>query len=652
MKKIVTILLLTASGLGYSQNYQDQGKLVASDRKALTELGASVDVSGDYAVVGSVKEYMNVVGTDSMVNAGAVYIFEKQANDSWLEVQKIVNSDRTIHDQFGRDLALDGTTLIVGAPGQDFDENGLNNIPATGAAYVYDRQTSGVWTLTQKIVCNTRQITAQIGKIVDLSGDYLLIGSYNDYTDESYMNTLSNTGAIYMFKKNLVGVWQETEKIVASDRATHEWFAIESHLNGDKLIVGAEGTNHAGKAYVYQLDVLSGLWSEQDILSASDVTNGDQFAHCVSINDNYAVVGAPREGEDELGANTISNAGAIYVYELNGTTGNYDSLQKIAMPDRLTYSTTAFFGNDIEITSDNLLYVGAFSSTYSATSSGAAYRFDLAQSGNFEFDEKFGAVDGVSSDMVGEYLAVSGKTIILSTRANDSDANGNNALTDGGGAFIVKACKTTASITIDACEEYLLPSGGNYITTSGIYEDIIPNSEGCDSVISLDVSIHTLPVSTTTQIDDITFSSDEIEPTSTYQWVDCDDNYSHLAGEINSEFSASFNGNFAVIVTNIGTCSDTSACVNVNSVNLSELNPEVSLRLFPNPTNGSFTLSGLDLNSINEIRIYHLNGMIAYDLPNIQSSDSIFLDINLPKGVYVVEVSNEQRIERIRFVRH
>lgn len=646
MKQIIVFMCFGFLSSTYAQNYQDQGKLVASDRKALTELGASVDISGDYAVVGSTKEYMNELGGDSLVGAGAVYIFKRQPNNSWNQVQKIVNSDRQDYDNFGVDVSIDGTTLIVGASGQDFDENGLSFVPASGAAYIYDRQLNGQWTFTQKIVCTIRQITVQTGKIVDISGDYLLMGSYNDYTDENYANSLSNTGAIYMFKKAPGGTWIETEKIVASDRGIHEWFGIDSHLNGDRLIIGAEGTNHAGKAYAFVLNSGTGFWDEQQVLSAGDVVSGGNFAQSVSINADFAVVGAPSESEDELGLNTINDAGAIYIYELNQVTGMYDSLQKIAMPDRITHGTLAYFGRDLELTNDNELYVGSFLSSYAANNSGAVYNFDLDISGLFVFDEKFGALDGIQSDMVGERLAVSGKHIIMSTRANDTDENGLNSMTDSGGAFIVKLCKTASEVNVDACESFLLPSGSSLITSSGIYSDIIPNLEGCDSVVTLNVTIHSLPVNTISQIDAITSQSDEMATTSTYQWLDCDNNFSSIAGETESQFTAITNGNYAVEVTSEFGCADTSSCISVTSVGLEEFVKQ-PVRIFPNPTKGSFVVDGISENS--NLTIVDLSGALVYRQNAIYST-MVSMDLSLEKGCYIVHVWNEVGTYNLRVV--
>jgi hypothetical protein len=49
---------------------------------------------------------------------------------------------------------------------------------------------------------------------------------------------------------------------------------------------------------------------------------------------------------------------------------------------------------------------------------------------------------------------------------------------------------STATISPTACGSYLSPSGGNTWTTSGTYMDTIPNTLGCDSVITVNLTIN------------------------------------------------------------------------------------------------------------------------------------------------------------------
>ena len=73
--------------------------------------------------------------------------------------------------------------------------------------------------------------------------------------------------------------------------------------------------SNAGSAYIFERDGL-GNWSQQQKLTASDRTAGDEFGISVSISGDYAIVGAFWEDEDASGANTQTEAGSAYIFSL------------------------------------------------------------------------------------------------------------------------------------------------------------------------------------------------------------------------------------------------------------------------------------------------------------------------------------------------
>ncbi len=68
---------------------------------------------------------------------------------------------------------------------------------------------------------------------------------------------------------------------------------------------------------------------------------------------------------------------------------------------------------------------------------------------------------------------------------------------------------TSNSFSVTTCDSYTLPSGNHAFTTSGIYNDTIPNQWGCDSVLTINVSIkHSTHV------------TDVISACESYTWID------------------------------------------------------------------------------------------------------------------------------------
>jgi len=101
-------------------------RLEAADRATSDMFGRSVAISGSYAVVGAPYS-----GTD---DSGAVYVFRRWRDD-WDQVAKLTAVDGTAANRmFGMSVAIQGTTIVVGAP---YDDQEANN---AGAIYIFDVQ--------------------------------------------------------------------------------------------------------------------------------------------------------------------------------------------------------------------------------------------------------------------------------------------------------------------------------------------------------------------------------------------------------------------------------------------------------------------------------------------------------------------------------
>ena len=140
--------------------------------------------------------------------------------------------------------------------------------------------------------------------------------------------------------------------------------------------------------------------------------------------------------------------------------------------------------------------------------------------------------------------------------------------------------------TQSACDSLVWIDGNTYYTSNNMATHTLTNMAGCDSIITLDLIINPLNIDITT--DNLTMTSNAIN--SEYQWIDCTNNNDILDGAILQSYTATSNGDYAVIVTNNG-CSDTSSCVTISTVELIDKGDLIDLEIFPNPTyDGSFTI--------------------------------------------------------------
>src|SRR5690606_13842250 len=152
---------------------------------------------------------------------------------------------------------------------------------------------------------------------------------------------------------------------------------------------------------------------------------------------------------------------------------------------------------------------------------------------------------------------------------------------------------STSTINPTACNSYSSPSGKYDWTRSGSYVDTIPSSNGCDSIITINLTIEIVDTSIT--VNGTTITSNEHG--ASYQWVDCNNGNAPIVGETDSSFTATSNGDYAVIITK-NSCSTMSACVNITTVGLKDNAIDNHIKLYPNPTtSGSVFLeaSGLDI---------------------------------------------------------
>jgi hypothetical protein len=171
-------------------------------------------------------------------------------------------------------------------------------------------------------------------------------------------------------------------------------------------------------------------------------------------------------------------------------------------------------------------------------------------------------------------------------------------------------------------------------TTSYIVTGV--DTVGCSGTDVVNVTINEIPVATATAADAITLVATPAN--ASYQWINCSDN-SPILGATNSTFTASANGSYAVIVTGNGDCADTSDCVVIDQVGLTDLGQEFGLQLYPNPTMDNFFVSFTKAETIS-LRILDMQGKLIVDNQIIQSGQK--LDVSkFERGVYTIEFTTE-----------
>ncbi len=180
------------------------------------------------------------------------------------------------------------------------------------------------------------------------------------------------------------------------------------------------------------------------------------------------------------------------------------------------------------------------------------------------------------------------------------------------------------TISTSACGSYFW-EGQNY-TVSDYYDHTYLAANGCDSIVTLNLTINPLPNNAVTS-SGATFTA--TASGATYQWINCSDN-SEIQGAQNQSFTATQNGSYAVIVTD-GTCSDTSSCVTLSDLGLENTDLRL-VSIAPNPTKGQLSITAIE--NI-QVRLTNLVGetINTFDLQAGENK----IDISaLPSGIYML----------------
>ncbi len=191
-----------------------------------------------------------------------------------------------------------------------------------------------------------------------------------------------------------------------------------------------------------------------------------------------------------------------------------------------------------------------------------------------------------------------------------------------------------------ACHAYTF--NGSTYTTSGTYSHFFISASGCDSMVILYL---TIPGSNNTIIQNGAQLNSNMNG-ATYQWVICP-SYTIIAGATNQSFTATSNGDYAVIVTQAG-CTDTSSCVTVTGVGVNDYLSSNLLEVSPNPTHGQINIASKEFLNDASIQLVNSHGQTVFKRQHVNGKE-ITLDFSAyTKGIYFLEINISDKIERVK----
>jgi endoglucanase len=187
---------------------------------------------------------------------------------------------------------------------------------------------------------------------------------------------------------------------------------------------------------------------------------------------------------------------------------------------------------------------------------------------------------------------------------------------------------------LTSCYELRSPSGKYTWTVSGVYNDTILNSRGCDSVITVNLTIPEVNIAVT-QVGDTLFAE---APGATFRWLQCSENYVVINNAVEHRYTPAASGEYAVEVSQ-DECVDTSDCflVNITGILFNTLGD--GLEIFPNPATASITINLPEIYEKVDIELTNFLGQPVMR-ESFYGKKKLTLSLNEPKGLYFLTIQN------------
>jgi len=451
MKTIILLFSLLLSTVVFSQWTQ---KGLDIDGEALGDFaGNSVSQSAD----GSIVAIGALGNDDSASGAGQVRVYEWNGS-AW--IQKGIDIDGELANEgfgFSVSLSSNGNTLAVGAPNY-----------GTGYVKILDWN-STAWTIRGSKI-NGQASNDYFGERVQLSADGNTVvaggtGGNDNGPDSGQARVFEWNGTMWVQKGgNINGEYANDGSGIVSINDDGSIIASGAISNDD-------GGTTAGNVRVFEWNGTA--WTQMG--SDLDGVTGNHFGTAVSLNSLGTTIAI---GGDYHESNGNTAAGFVQVYEWNGTAW----IQKGT--DVLGDLADDWFGRSVYLSDDgNSIAVGAPGNDGNGSQSGQVKVFKW----NGTTWNQFGAdiYGEAAGDRNGRWVSLSASTSSLVMSAPR-----NNSIT---GHSRVYTCATTSSLTETICgATYTSPSGNYTWNTSGTYNDTIPNSFGCDSIITITLTLNSI----------------------------------------------------------------------------------------------------------------------------------------------------------------
>ncbi len=617
----------------------------------------SISMPNAYTLAIGEPRYDISNGTVYKQDAGLVKIFTWDGL-YWNQKGQDING-KDANDLLGRSVSMsDGNTIAIGA----IEQNGSGINP--GYARIY--RWNGVSWIQKGADINGKNANDKSGYSISMpDSNTVAIGA---------IGAIGGYGTVRIYKWNGISWIQKGIDIVRNLSFSLGWSVSMPDTN--TVAIGALYGNVNNPGFVSIFKWNGNAWIQKG-LDLDGMVGGGNTGKPVSMSDsNTVAIGTPRNNGNGPDAGLVriykwnGNAWIQKGIDIEGDTANTQLGFSVSMADSNTFAVSSPYGlasssqvgyvqiykwngstwNQKGINIEGEVIGGSFGTDVSMPDTnvvGIGTRTFIPGMGKitqvFTFCNTL-TTSTISPTVCNPYSSPSGN-YLWAQSGTYKEVILNNAGCDSVITVNLTVNNTNDTISPIACFNYISPSAKYNWINSGTYNDTIPNSKNCDSIITINLTVKKVDTSVSVLSNSLAANAFS----ASYQWVDCTNNFTPIVGENNQFFRPTSTGNYAVIVGKNG-CTDTSQCYNVIVVGLHE-NRFSAVRLYPNPTNGKVTI---DLGSNNlgvNLKVNSIHGQLVEQIFNVNSKQ-IALDLsNYSKGIYFVTLQNKENLRVIKLVK-
>ncbi|MFW6089464.1 MAG: choice-of-anchor B family protein, partial [Gemmatimonadota bacterium] len=349
---------------------------------------------------------------------GAVYVYERDASGEWTETQRLLASDAEPGDYFGRSLAVDGNTMFIGATTKD---------ESNGAVFRFERGGDGNWTEVDRFLPENIGEGESFGRMADMAGDVAVFAAWGH--DDG-------RGGVWVYERDASGAWNNAALLKADDGAEQDFFGYSVATDGDRIVIGAALRDR-------RPEPAEDGDAEEDADAAEEPADAEEDADA-----------ADGDGADGAAEDVEPDVGAVYVFDRNAS-GAWERTGMVELP---WLNANALLGWSVAIDGEDVLAGAPGESAFTGT----VYRFTQGDDGSWQPARALQAYDGAPGSWFGSSVAVDADGAVWIGSQN----------ADGGkGATYVMATDADGAVT-DVSTIDMSPLEGNdglgtFLTVSG-----------------------------------------------------------------------------------------------------------------------------------------------------------------------------------------